>query len=88
MRIYGTYNFWVNKLEVLLISAVTTLLILGADLSIETFIKLKLSIFRRPEIDPFQASESDITDMYEPDQLIDSDKEKYKDEDVEISILF
>ena len=55
---------------------------------IEIFIKLKLSIFKRLEIDPFQASESDITDMYDPDQLLDYDEEGYEDEDVEISILF
>ena len=54
---------------------------------IETFIKHKLSIFKRPEIDLFQASESDIENIYEPDQLLDSDKEGDKDEDVEILIL-
>ena len=47
---------------------------------IETFIKHKLSIFKRPEIDPFQASDSEIENVYdyEPYQLLDSD------EDVEI----
>ena len=49
---------------------------------IETFIKHKLSIFKRPEIDPlFKAIESDIENVY--DQLLDSDEEGNKDEDVE-----
>ena len=54
---------------------------------IETFIKHILSTFKRPEIDPFQASEYDIENVYEPDQLLDSDKDGDKDEDVERSIL-
>ena len=53
---------------------------------IETF-KHKLSIFKRPEIDSFQASKSDIENMYEQDQLLDSDDEEGKAEDVEISNL-
>ena len=48
---------------------------------IETSIKHKLSILKRPEIDPFQASESNIENMYE---LLDSDEEGDKDENVEI----
>ena len=53
---------------------------------IEAF-KHKLSIFKRPEIYPFHESESDIENVYEPDQLLDSDEEGDKEEDVEISIL-
>ena len=54
---------------------------------IQIFIKHKLSIFKRPEIDPIQASQSDIENLYEPDQLLDSDEEEDKDEDVDVSIL-
>ena len=50
-------------------------------------IKHKLSIFKRAKNDPFQASETDIENVYEPDQLLDSGKEGEKDEDVEIVIL-
>ena len=44
--------------------------------------------FKRPEIDLFQASEPDSENVYEPDQLLDSDEERDKSEDVEISILY
>ena len=55
---------------------------------IETFIKHQLLIFKRPEIDPFQASESDIKNVYEPDQLLNSDEDEGdNDENVGISIL-
>ena len=54
---------------------------------IETFIKHKLSVFKRPEVDPIQTSQSDIENVYEPDHLLDSDEERDKDENVEISIL-
>ena len=47
---------------------------------IETFIKHKLSILKRSEIDPFQVSESDIKNVNESDQLLlDSDKKGDKD---------
>ena len=48
---------------------------------IETF------IFKRSEIDPFQTSEFDIENVYQPDQLLDSDEKRGKNEDVVISIL-
>ena len=54
---------------------------------IETFIKHKLSIFKRSEIDSFQASESDTEYVYESDQLLDSDEKGDKNEDVEISTI-
>ena len=54
---------------------------------IETFIKHKLSIFKKPEFDPIQASQSNIENVYKPDQLLDSEEERDRDEDIEISIL-
>ena len=51
---------------------------------IETFINYKLSIFKKPDIDPVKTSEFDIENVYEPDQLLDSDEEGDKDEDVKI----
>ena len=43
----------------------------------------QLSILEEPQVDPFQASESDIEDAYERDQRLDPDEED-EDEDVDI----
>lgn len=47
-------------------------------------LRTQLSILDEPQNDPFQASESDIEDAYEPDQLLDPDEEGDEDEDVDI----
>ena len=46
-------------------------------------LQTQLSILEEPQIDPFQASASNIEDAYKPDQLIDPDEERDEDKDVD-----
>ena len=51
-------------------------------------LQTQLSILEEPQVDPFQASESDIEDAYGPDQLLDPDEEGDEDDDVDICYFF